>query len=259
VFFRANLSEAILIDANLTCTDLRQSHLSGANLTGADLSQTLLIQTHLEGANLSNARTHGIAAWDLQLDQATKQTGLVTTRDNQPTIMAWHGMDSLEVAQFVYLLLNNQRIRDVIDAIRKKAVLILERFTADHKVVLDSPVMNFARVAFFANPVRFRQTRQRTLTETIQTLAGIARFVSADLTDAGSLPQELMANVCTTPSLAVQPLLLAGPANTPCSSLFGAIHGSCQAPHLARCARPCPAEAKAAELRGQLPIGQEAG
>jgi len=44
----------------------------------------------------------------------------------------------LEVAQFVYLLLNNQRIRHVIDTITSKIVLILGRFTHERKAVLDA-------------------------------------------------------------------------------------------------------------------------
>jgi len=37
-------------------------------------------------------------------------------------------VDNIEVAQFIYLLLNNRAICDVIDAIASKAVLILGRF-----------------------------------------------------------------------------------------------------------------------------------
>jgi hypothetical protein len=33
-------------------------------------------------------------------------------------------LDNLEVAQFIYLLLNNEKIRDMIDTLGKKAVLI---------------------------------------------------------------------------------------------------------------------------------------
>ena len=38
-----------------------------------------------------------------------------------------HALDNLKVAQFVYLLLNNAEIRDVIDTITSKVVLILGR------------------------------------------------------------------------------------------------------------------------------------
>jgi hypothetical protein len=41
------------------------------------------------------------------------------------------------VAQFVYLLLTNSRIRDVINTVANKAVLILGRF-AERKILLAS-------------------------------------------------------------------------------------------------------------------------
>jgi len=52
---------------------------------------------------------------------------LIITDDNEPTIT----VDNLEVAQFIYLLLNNQKIRDVIDTITSKVVLILGRVYAN--------------------------------------------------------------------------------------------------------------------------------
>jgi hypothetical protein len=42
------------------------------------------------------------------------------------------------VAQFIYLLLNNERIRNVIDTITSKVVLILGCFTEDRKRLLDA-------------------------------------------------------------------------------------------------------------------------
>ena len=38
------------------------------------------------------------------------------------------------MAQFVYLLLNNAKIRDVIDTVTAKAVLILGRFKGERKI-----------------------------------------------------------------------------------------------------------------------------
>jgi hypothetical protein len=46
-------------------------------------------------------------------------------------------VDNIEIAQFIYLMLNNQKVRDVIDTITSKVVLI-RRFTADRKAVLDA-------------------------------------------------------------------------------------------------------------------------
>ena len=59
---------------------------------------------------------------------------MVITREDEPEIT----VDNIEVAQFIYLLLHNAKIRDVIDTITSKAVLILGRFTEERKAVLDA-------------------------------------------------------------------------------------------------------------------------
>jgi hypothetical protein len=41
-------------------------------------------------------------------------------------------VDNIKIAQFIYLLLNNKEIRDVIDTVGRKGVLLLGRFTGDY-------------------------------------------------------------------------------------------------------------------------------
>jgi hypothetical protein len=112
------------------------------------------------------------------------------------------------VGQFLYLLLNNQKLRDVIDTITSKAVLIMGRFTPDRKAVLDALREELRRNDFLPILFDFDKPSSRNLTETISTLAHIARFVIADITEAKSIPQELQRIIPNLPSLPVQPLLL---------------------------------------------------
>jgi hypothetical protein len=160
-----------------------------------------LIETNLPHADLTGCRVYGISAWDLKLEGAKQRDLVITTRD-QPEIT----VDNLEVAQFIYLLLHNEKIRDVIDTITSKVVLILGRFTPERKAVLDAlrdelRAHNYLPVLF-----DFPETESRDLTETVSLLARMAHFIIADLTNPSSIPKELEAIV---PGLAVpvQPLI----------------------------------------------------
>ena len=143
--------------------------------------------------------------WKVEVDERTKQRNLFISDSNEPSIT----VDNIKVAQFIYLLLNNDEIRGVIDTITSKAVLILGRFSEERKPVLDAirdelrkPEHNYLPMVFDFQP----STNQTTL-ETIKTLASMARFVIADLTDARSVLMELVAIVPNLPSVAVRLLI----------------------------------------------------
>lgn len=200
---RATLHKTNLREANLDGANLSEADLSGVDLTGAKLERSILVKTTCNNAIFTGCRVHGISAWDLQLEEA-QQTNLIITPSGEPEIT----VDQLEVAQFIYLLLNNQRIRHVIDTITSKVVLILGRFTPERKVVLDAIRNQLRRQDYLPVLFDFEKPRSQTTLDTINTLAGMARFVIADITDAKSVLQELTMIVPHRPLLPIQPVLL---------------------------------------------------
>jgi uncharacterized protein YjbI with pentapeptide repeats len=182
--FSANLRRADLTAANLTSADLFEANLTNANLTeanltGAVLKAAILINTNLTGADLTGCRIHGVSAWGVKLERA-KQQNLIITDADEPTIT----VDNIEVAQFIYLLLHNDKIRQVIDTITSKAVLILGRFTDERKAVLDALREELRKRDYLPILFDFEKPRSRDTDETITLLARMARFVIADISDA---------------------------------------------------------------------------
>jgi len=204
--FKADLSGAYLSRAKLIAAHLFKADLSGADLRGVNLFAARLVDTDLRDADLTGCFVYGVSAWGLKLEGAKQQNLIITNLvENEPEIT----VDNLEVAQFIYLTLNNQKIRDVIDTITSKAVLILGRFTDERKAVLDALREELRKRDYLPILFDFEKPRSRNTDETITLLARMARFVVADISDAKSVLQELRAIVPDLPSVPVQPIILA--------------------------------------------------
>jgi uncharacterized protein YjbI with pentapeptide repeats len=205
----ADLAEANLRGARLTKATLNGASFAGADLSEADLSESDLSWSNLSGANLSQTnltgcRIYATSAWNVQLEGAI-QSNLTITNEKEPIIT----VDNLKIAQFIYLLLNNEQIRDVINTLTMKAVLILGRFTPERKAVLEALREELRRHNYLPILFDFEKPSSRSFTETVRTLADLARFIIADITDPSSIPQELQA-IIPTLAIPVQPILLEG-------------------------------------------------
>jgi Pentapeptide repeats (8 copies) len=187
----ANLSGADLSEANLWDAILCHANLRNANLSKVELSGALLIQADLCAATLTGSSVYGTAVWDIKVDDQTKQQNLIITPHGDSVIT----VDSIKVAQFIYLLLNNEEIRDVINTITSKAVLILGRFSDDRKLILNALRDALRDKGFLPIVFDFERPEGRDFTETIMTLAGMSCFVIADITNPRSAPLELQATV----------------------------------------------------------------
>jgi hypothetical protein len=185
---RTNFREADLRGADLSGADLHGADLSGANLCGANLTQATLVATMLENAVLSDCRIYGTSVWDAK-GKLRAQDGLVITPPEQPTIT----VDDLEVGQFIYLLLNREKLRNVLTTITSKAVLLLGCFTPERKAILDALADRLRKNNLLPIIFDFERSTNRDFTETIKILAGLSMFVIVDLTKPKSAPQELTA------------------------------------------------------------------
>jgi Pentapeptide repeats (8 copies) len=185
---RADLRKADLSEANLSAADLSRADLSKADLSGASL-----VRTRLSATTMTGAKVYGASVWDVETDEETKQTGLIVTPDDQFAIM----VDDLEVAQFFYLLLDREKIRNVINTVTRRGVLLLGRFGDGGLALLQAVAAWLRRPengGYLPLLFDFPRPASRTYTETIRTLAGLARFVIVDLSGP-SVPQEITATV----------------------------------------------------------------
>lgn len=203
-FYRSQLIDSRFVNTALSFSNFAEANLTNADLTNADLRAANLVHAQLDSANLTGAHVYGVSVWGLSL-RNTIQRDLVITNYNQPVVT----VDNLEMAQFLYLMINNERIRDVIDAITSKVVLILGRFTEERKAILDVIRDELRGRGYLPVLFDFEGPENIDTTDTVLFLARMARFIIADLTDPKSVGHEL-GHIIPSTRIAIQPLLLKG-------------------------------------------------
>ena len=70
-------------------------------------------------------------------------------------------------------------------------MLILGRFTVERKAVLEAMRAALRKLGYVPIIFDFQPPSNRDLTETVSTLAHLAKFIIADITSPRSIPQEL--------------------------------------------------------------------
>ena len=205
----ANLQEARMDGAYARKADFFNANLSLASLTGANLQEANLICSVLVGANLADAeisgsKVYGVAAWDANLTRL-HQDGLIITPPGEHEIT----VDQIEMAQFLNLVVRNSKLQDAFNTLTSKLVLLLGRFSKERKEVLETFRDALRREGLVPVIFDFPPPSRRDTTETVTSLATLACFVLADITEARSIPQELHAIVPDFPSLPVTLIELA--------------------------------------------------
>jgi len=203
----ANLRHAVLRNAKLKNAYLRRADFSYVDFGGADLTSSVLeyarlVDVDLTDAILKNCFIYGASVWNLS-GEPKEQSNLVITpsivrRDpSNPRRKAEGGnaeptitVDDLEIAQFIYLLLNYKNLRNTINSVTEKGVLLLGRFGGGGLAILHAMGAKLRAMGYLPIIFDFERPEDRDYTETIQTLTGLSRFVIVDLSGP-SVPQEL--------------------------------------------------------------------
>ncbi len=141
---------------------------------------------------------YGIAAWDLVTSDEMKQSRLVIEKTYELySDLIQQGkipmmVDDIELAQFVYYLSNHKRLRDALNILNDKGVLLLGRFRDGGLERLYSMRECLQGKGYMAMIFDFARPDNLSLTETVVTMAGLSKFVVVDLSGS-SVPAELQA------------------------------------------------------------------
>src|SRR5262249_1513203 len=143
----------------------------------------------VEGARFVDCFAYGAGLWETSGTPEVVTLFLSSEKAASPSgdFLIAHDLDS---AAFLYLLADNPRISAAFDQLNQRVVLILGQFAHGGEARL-TRMKTELRGKYAPIVFDFSQQAQRSLTETVGALAHMSRFVIADLTNPGSVPQEL--------------------------------------------------------------------
>lgn len=188
-------------DADLSYCSAEETNFTGSTLVRTNLSNMSLVKADFTEAQIEGACAYGVSVWDIKLDGCQQSNIAISQYGGAITV------PTIELAQFISLLVNSKNLRKVIETITSKVVLILGRFSPERKRILDEIKDKLDQHGYLAVLFDFEVPAGRDLTETVLTLASLSKFIVADLTDPKSIPQELTTIIPNLPSVPVQPIL----------------------------------------------------
>lgn len=195
-FSRANFSGATFRNTKFNKTILTGAFFDDATFVNCNLNRVNLVGASFHIKEITETVVYGIAAWDMQTSDDMKQSKLVIEKTyalysdliQQGKVPMM--VDDIELAQFVYYLSNHKKIRDALNILNDRGVLLLGRFKDGGLERLYSMREWFQGKGYMAMIFDFLRPDNLSLTETVVTMAGLSKFVVVDLSGS-SIPAEL--------------------------------------------------------------------
>jgi uncharacterized protein YjbI with pentapeptide repeats len=197
-FSRANFSGATFRNTKFNKTILTGANFDGATFVNCNLNRVNLVGASFHVEEITETIVYGISAWDLQTSDGMKQSKLVIEKTYELySELLQRGVvpmtvDDIQLAQFIYYLSNHKRMREALNILNEKGVLLLGRFKDGGLERLYSMRGWFQEKGYMAMIFDFARPDNLSLTETVVTMAGLSKFVVVDLSGS-SVPAELQA------------------------------------------------------------------
>lgn len=197
-FSRADFSNAVFVDTKFNKTILTNANFEGASFVNCNLNRVNLTQANFCVKEIRDTVVYGISAWDLLTCDDMQQSNLVIERtyDLYSDLIS-NGriplsVDNIELAQFIHYLSNHKKMRDTLNILNAKGVLLLGRFNDGGLERLYKLREWLQQKGYMPMIFDFARPDSLDLTETIITMSGLSKFIVADLS-GGSVPHELYA------------------------------------------------------------------
>lgn len=192
VFEEGDFSRAYFCGATFRNTRFNKTTLTNAVFDGATFVNCNFNRVNLTGASfhvkeITETVVYGISAWDLQTSDGMKQSNLVIEKTYELySDLIERGavpmtVDDIELAQFVYYLSSHRRMRDTINILNTKGVLLLGRFKHGGLDRLYAMRKWLQQKGYSAMIFDFERPDNLDLIETVVTMAGLCKFVVADI------------------------------------------------------------------------------
>lgn len=201
----AEFENCLFEDCDMSYCSAEETSFKGSIFKKLKMEHMSLVHADFSDTKLDGCFLYGISSWDLKLENSSQKNLAITPGD-----MSTITVDNIELAQFLYLMINNQRLRDVINTITSKVVLILGNFSPERKVILDQIRENLKTQDTIPIIFDFEKPSTRNLTETVMTLASMSKYVIVDLSSPRSVPHEMASIARQLPSIRFYPIILKG-------------------------------------------------
>ena len=186
-FSRANFSNCHFINTRFNKTIFTDASFEQATFENCNLNRVNLVNANFCVKAIEETVVYGISAWDLHTCNSSKQSKLVIekTYSFYSDIIAEGRIplmvDDIELAQFIYYLTNHKRLRETINVMNSRSVLLLGRFNNGGLERLYKLREWLLKQNYLPMIFDFERPDSMDLVEVIVTMGGLCKFIIADL------------------------------------------------------------------------------